>query len=182
MWFSFYRKMTTNCQKSKWKFGYTTSEDPWTRRRRQGKRLTQRQRPRAGQHVNFSWVWHTLTGGEWEHTLFTVDWPTCWVTLTGFIRESGLSLWVWRPRSESIPHYICQFPNLINYHLHTLRYQHLVMNGETVYILSALGSRIRLDKTIGLINSWFIGQDPCWTVDDWWRVDSWKLFLINKLK
>ena len=37
----------------------------------------------------------------------------------------------------------CLFPNLINYHPQTLRYQQLV------------------DMVIGLINSRLIGQDPC---------------------
>ena len=35
---------------------------------------------------------------------------------THIIRERGLSLWVWGPRSESNPYCICQFQNLINYH------------------------------------------------------------------
>ena len=55
-----------------------------------------------------------------------VEWPTM-----GFVRESGLILWVWGARSESNPYltcmqYICQVPNLINYQLQTLRYQQLV--------------------------------------------------------
>ncbi len=40
MWLSLYPKMVTNCQKSKWKLGSTTSEYPWTRRSRESKRLT----------------------------------------------------------------------------------------------------------------------------------------------
>jgi len=58
--------------------------------------------------------------------------PADWKQPVPISRESGLPLWVCSVRRESNPYYICQFPNLITYHLQTLRYQQLV------------------DKTIGL--------------------------------
>ena len=46
----------------------------------------------------------------------------------GFVRERGLTLWVWGARSVSNPYffctvYICQGTTLINYQLQTLGYQ-----------------------------------------------------------
>jgi hypothetical protein len=43
---------------------------------------------------------------------------------------------VWRARSESNPYYICQFPNLIDYHLQTLRYQQLLDAYSAVFVES----------------------------------------------
>jgi hypothetical protein len=64
------------------------------------------------------------------------------MTVTGgaigahIIRESGLSLFVWGPSIQSNPYCICQFPNLINYHQQTLRYQQLV---DDTMVLSTVG-------------------------------------------
>ncbi len=55
---------------------------------------------------------------------------------TQIIRESGLSLCVWRPSIQCNPYCIGQFPNLINYHQQTLLYQQLVDN---TMVLSTVG-------------------------------------------
>jgi hypothetical protein len=96
--------------------------------------------------------WHTLTGclpGGIGSQSSSDSWPgmgTRWIhgdrSLQGLRKkhsaqtESGLSLWVWGPSSESNPYYICQFPNLINYHPQILSYAQLV---DKTLVISALG-------------------------------------------
>ncbi len=53
------------------------------------------------------------------------------------IIQSDLSLWVWGPRSESNPSYICPFPNLINHHPQSLHY-HWQLVDKTM-VLSTVG-------------------------------------------